>query len=106
MLEIRLFGKFELRKNGEILDLPSRKSQALLSYLLLNPNVQHRRERIAGLLWPDSEESKARSQLRYALWQIRNAIGDQYIQADKISLSLNPGDEFWIDTAVIDLKNS
>ena len=44
----------------------ARPAQSLLAYLLLNP-VAHRRERLAGLLWPDSTEANARRNLRQAL---------------------------------------
>ena len=48
MLEIRLLGQFDLRRNGETLSLPSRPAQSLLAYLVLNPGVSHRREQLAG----------------------------------------------------------
>ena len=31
-------------------------------------------ERLAGLLWPDSTEANARSNLRHALWRLRKAL--------------------------------
>jgi DNA-binding SARP family transcriptional activator/predicted ATPase len=105
MLEIRLFGKFELKKGAKTLELPSRKAQSLLAYLLLNQGVYHRREKIAGLLWPDSEETKARNQLRYALWQLRKVFGDQYFESDKISIAINPQADFWVDVSQIDIEN-
>jgi DNA-binding SARP family transcriptional activator len=32
------------------------------------------RERLAGLLWPDSSEGNARSNLRHELWRLRKAL--------------------------------
>lgn len=105
MLEIHLLGKFELIDGSETLELPSRKAQSLLAYLLLNQGVHHRREKIAGLLWPDSEETKARNQLRYAHWQLRKVVGDQYFESDKISIAINPEADFWTDVSQIDIDN-
>ena len=61
MLEVRLLGKFEVQLEGKPVEIPSRPAQSLLSYLILNAGVAHRREKLAGLLWPDSDETNARS---------------------------------------------
>ncbi|MBK5108275.1 MAG: AAA family ATPase [Anaerolineales bacterium] len=70
----------------------------------MNSTSQHRREKLAGLFWPDNDESSARSKLRYALWQLRSAVGEQYFSADKIALSINPETEFWVDC--VEFKNN
>ena len=36
MLEVRLLGKFEVRVDGQPVEMPLRAAQALLAYLLLN----------------------------------------------------------------------
>jgi DNA-binding SARP family transcriptional activator len=36
--------------------------------------MAHRREKLAGELWPDAHEANARSNLRHALWRIRRAL--------------------------------
>jgi DNA-binding SARP family transcriptional activator/predicted ATPase len=77
-------------------------AQSLLAYLMLNRAAQHRREKLAGILWPELEETTARSKLRYTLWQLRKGIGDQYILADKISISFNPQADYWFDCAVLE----
>jgi DNA-binding SARP family transcriptional activator len=63
MLEIRLLGTFELRQAGKPVALSSRPAQSLLAYLILNAGTVHRREKLAGLLWPDSLEETARDNL-------------------------------------------
>ncbi len=87
MLEIRLLGEFDVRLDGQPVEIPSRPAQSLLAYLALNPETKHRREKLAGLLWPDSEETNARSNLRHALWRLRKAIGDEYFDADKVTIA-------------------
>ncbi|NIS80645.1 MAG: tetratricopeptide repeat protein [Anaerolineales bacterium] len=101
MLEIRLLGKFEVRRDGEIIEVPSRSSQSLLAYLVLNTGSRQRREKLAGLLWPDTEETKARRHLRQALWRLRKQIGHEYFLADRITLGFNPDSEYSLDVDVL-----
>jgi predicted ATPase/DNA-binding SARP family transcriptional activator len=101
VLEIRLLGRFEVRRDGEAVEIPSRPSQSLLAYLALNTGARLRREKLAGLLWPDSDETKARRQLRQALWRLRKSIGDEYLLADKITIGFNPDANYMLDVDVI-----
>ena len=75
MLEVRLLGGFELRQNGKSVAIASRPAQSLFAYLILNAGTSHRREKLAGLLWPDSTEENARNYLRQGLWKLRKPIG-------------------------------
>jgi DNA-binding SARP family transcriptional activator len=104
MLELRFFGRFELRLDGALLLLPSRPAQSLLAYLALSAGTAHRREKLAGLLWPDADEDNARSNLRHALWRIRKAIEpDQvrtpHVLSDELAVSFNAGSNYWLDVA-------
>jgi len=99
MLEVRLLGQFTVQLAGVPVELTARPAQSLLAYLLLNP-VAHRRERLAGLLWPDSSEANARRNLRQALWQIRRALGDQadtLLLVDEITLAFNTDSHYALD---------
>jgi DNA-binding SARP family transcriptional activator len=116
MLKIRLLGQFDVRLNGAPVEIPSRPAQSLLAKLVLTAGTAHRREKLAGELWPDASESNARSNLRHALWRIRKAMetteqgqsahnkrngkgkcaGD-YIIADGISIAFNAQSNFWVD---------
>lgn len=101
MLEIRLLGEFDVRLEGKLIEIPSRPAQSLLAYLVLNAETRHRREKLAGLLWPESEESNARSNLRHALWRIRKSIGEKYILADKVSISFMPSKDCELDISFL-----
>lgn len=107
MLEIRLLGQFELRRDGETLSLPSRPAQSLLAYLVLNPGIHHRREQLAGLIAPDADEAGARSILRHAIWRIRKTLGRDlltgrdYLVVDEIAASFDPLANYWLDVAVV-----
>jgi two-component SAPR family response regulator len=81
VLEIRLLGQFELRRDGASVFLPSRPAQSLLAYLAITAGTAHRREKLAALLWPDAEEDNARNSLRHALWRIRKAIDPDQVGA-------------------------
>ncbi len=74
MLEIRLLGQFDVRRDSAPVDIPSRPAQSLLAYLALHPGTPHQREKLAGLFWPDAAEANARSNLRAALWRIRKSL--------------------------------
>ncbi|HLZ31917.1 MAG TPA: BTAD domain-containing putative transcriptional regulator [Chloroflexota bacterium] len=106
MLEVRLLGQFGLRRDDAAVLLPSRPAQSLLAYLVLSAGAAHRREKLAGLLWPDADEDNARSNLRHALWRIRKAIeSDQaatpYLLADELAVSFNAGANYWLDAAIL-----
>jgi ABC-type oligopeptide transport system substrate-binding subunit/DNA-binding SARP family transcriptional activator len=75
MLQASLLGRYEIRLNGEPVILSSRPAQSVLAYLLLHPEISHRREQLAGQFWPDSSEVNARNNLRHELWRIRKALG-------------------------------
>src|SRR5437870_863832 len=105
MLELRLLGQVEVRVGREVVLLPSRPAQSLLAYLALSAGTAHRREKLAGLLWPDTDENNARSNLRHALWRIRKAIEtDQvatpFLLTDELAVSFNAGADYWLDAAV------
>lgn len=102
MLRVRLLGQFDIQLNRTSVDLPSRPAQSLLAFLMLQPHISHRREKLAGMLWPDSDEENARSNLRAALWRIRKAIGDDVLLADRMSVSFNLAISCWLDVAELE----
>src|SRR5690349_13881919 len=76
-LSIRALGPLVVTLNGQsITALAYDKVWALLLYLAQAPDYPHRRESLAGLLWPDQPEEKAFTNLRQALARLRKAIGD------------------------------
>jgi DNA-binding SARP family transcriptional activator len=101
MLKIRLLGETEIRLNNELIEVSSRPVQSLFSYLLLNAGIFHRREKLAGILWPESTETNARNNLRHALWRLRKALRnaeEKYILADDIAIAFDAGAAYWLDT--------
>jgi DNA-binding SARP family transcriptional activator/alpha-beta hydrolase superfamily lysophospholipase len=75
MIEIRLIGDLAVIREGEPVKLPnSRKTRALLAYLILNPGA-HRRERLCEIFWqlPDNP----RGALRWSLSKLRPLVDDE-----------------------------
>jgi DNA-binding SARP family transcriptional activator/predicted ATPase len=77
-LSIRVLGPLQVDLDGEPASgFASDKVRALLAYLASSADRPHRRETIAGLLWPDFPERSARNNLRNALANLRRVIADQ-----------------------------
>ena len=78
-LTLRLFGAFAATLGGQPLPrLRSRKEQHLLCLLALHSPRPAERVWLAGLLWPDSTEEAALSNLRRSLHLLRAALGTEH----------------------------
>jgi DNA-binding SARP family transcriptional activator len=105
LIEIRLLGQFDLRLDGKLVEIPSRPAQSLLAYLALTVGVAHRRERLAGLIWPDIPEVDARRNLRRALWYVRKTFqGQAPLRADDITVAFDPSPAVWVDALALARK--
>lgn len=72
---LSLLGGFGLAVDGKRLKFATRKESSLYAYLTLHQERGAiRRERLAGLLWPDVDEQRARRNLSTALWRIKVAL--------------------------------
>lgn len=107
MLQIRLLGQFDVRADGHRIVISSRAGQSLFAYLVLTAGKAHRREKLAGLFWPDLSDELSRRNLRNELWRVRKAIqrrpenGQDYLIADEFSLWFNSGTDHWLDVAAL-----
>lgn len=80
-LSISLLGGFGVTLDGgPVTGFASNKVRALLAYLATEADRAHSREKLSALLWPDMPDRAARNNLRYALSNLRKAIGDQASQ--------------------------
>jgi predicted ATPase/DNA-binding SARP family transcriptional activator len=76
-LVIRLFGAFDVKRNDcTLAPTRSRKEQWLLALLLLRRHTVLERHWLAGVLWPDSEETWALQNLRRSLSNLRSVLGE------------------------------
>ena len=73
-LEITTFGVPHIKIDGRpIAQLSSRKAQAMLIYLAVT-RQQHSRQALAGVLWGEMSETKARRNLRVTLTRVRELL--------------------------------
>jgi DNA-binding SARP family transcriptional activator len=104
-LVIRLLGGFEAVLDGNpLVGFESDKVRALLAYLVMYAGWSQRREKLTGLLWPDSPESAARASLRNALANLRQAIGDRqakspFLCVTRQAITLEGAGDYWLDVA-------
>ena len=102
MLRVSLLGRYEVQLDGRRVDLTLRPVQLLLAYLLLKRGKSQRRERLAGLLWPDYTEASARKNLRNTVYRLRKVIGDEYLAADRGCVTFDAAAPFWLDIALLE----
>jgi predicted ATPase/DNA-binding SARP family transcriptional activator len=95
-LELALLGNLEVRRDGfPATDLRSRKAQALLCYLAVTGR-SHSRPALAGLLWGDMPEAKARVNLSQALSNLRRSFGD-HLTITRQMVAFNGDSDYWLD---------
>ncbi|MCA9900111.1 MAG: tetratricopeptide repeat protein [Ardenticatenaceae bacterium] len=94
MLQISCLGGFVAALNGRSLtNFHSSKAQALLIYLAV-AGGRHTRAHLAGLLWPDFSETRARRNLSQTLSTLRKLLdapqAPPFFEADSHTVQLRP----------------
>jgi predicted ATPase/DNA-binding SARP family transcriptional activator len=106
MLEVRLLGMFEVKHKKKQISISSRPAQSLFAYLVITAGTPHRREKLAGMLWPDSLEETARDNLRHALWRVRKALesgsSTRFLHADDLTIKFEASSGYWLDAAELE----
>ena len=76
-LTVRLLGSLQVALDDTPLTgFESDKERVFLAYLAEESRQPHRREKLAGLLWPERSEAAARNNLRRVLSNLRRLLGD------------------------------
>jgi len=96
MLQLHTFGGLRIERDGQILQLSTHKARALLAYLVIFRQRSHPRSVLAGTLWPDLAEDKARRHLSDTLWRVRSVLND-CVEADEECVGLNVSSSCWLD---------
>jgi DNA-binding SARP family transcriptional activator len=105
-LSVRLFGPVEVTLDREVVAaFKSDKARALLAYLAVEAERPHRREKLAGLLWPEWPEQAARGNLRRVLSNLRLVIGDHqatppFLHISRHTIQFNCASDAWVDATV------
>lgn len=91
-LDVSLLGGLTVSWGGQPVAVEAPRLRSLLAYLLLH-DVPQRRERLAPLFWPDSDETQARTNLRQSLHLLRRALPDaeRILEMDTRVVALKPG---------------
>jgi DNA-binding SARP family transcriptional activator len=80
-ISLSLLGSIQAHSEGQaVAGFQPDKARTLLSCPAVKVHQSHRRDRVAGLLWPDRPNSTARVNLRHALNNLRIRLQDR--QAD------------------------
>ena len=82
----------------ESVSLERNKALALLAYLAVIRQT-HSRKLLTTLLWPDHDQSQAYAYLRRTLWSINNTLGEEWLNADRDSITMRSDTHFWLDIA-------
>jgi DNA-binding SARP family transcriptional activator/predicted ATPase len=74
-MRISLFGNLRITFAGRpVTGVNTNRLQSLIAYLILHGDVAQPRERLAFMLWPASNESQARTNLRQLLHHLKRAL--------------------------------
>jgi predicted ATPase/DNA-binding SARP family transcriptional activator len=100
MLRIQLLGGFRLTLDDQpVTGIDAPRLQSLLAYLLLHQDMPPTRQQLAFLLWPDSTEAQARTNLRKGLHLLREILPevDRFLSTDSKSVGWRPDALFTLD---------
>jgi len=104
-LRIRLLGELDLRRDEvAVPPLGSARAESLLAYLLLHREAPQPRQRLAFLLWPDSSDPQARTNLRHLLHNLRRALPDpdRFLEVTQRTLRWRDDASWWLDVAAFE----
>jgi DNA-binding SARP family transcriptional activator len=74
-IRVELLGKLRFACGQHLLtSVSTKRLQSLLAFLVLHSDVAQSREYLAFLLWPESSESQARTNLRQLIHNLRRAL--------------------------------
>src|SRR4051794_7182736 len=95
-VSVRLLGPPRIERDGDSVHVDTRKAIALLGYLAISRRPAARDE-VAALLWPESDQVRARSALRRTLSSLNAALGGTGVRSDGDTLVLE-------DTVSVDVS--
>jgi len=101
-LHIQLLDGLHLRlDDSPITSVDTPRLQKLLAYLVLHRAVPSSRQQLAFLLWPDTTDTQAQSNLRTLLHRLRQALphADDYLHATTQTVQWRPDSSFTLDVA-------
>ncbi|HKJ39594.1 MAG TPA: hypothetical protein VJ972_12530, partial [Anaerolineales bacterium] len=104
-IRIYVLGHFRIERDTKQVQLPTRKVESLLAYLILN-SESHAREKLAALFWGDSSDTEARNSLRNALAVLNKKLGHDLFIVDRQVVKINPDYHLWVDVLAFEAQVS
>jgi len=103
-LAMCVLGDFSLSVNNVAVPIASGRLQALLAYLALNRSVPQPRQRIAALLWPESSQMQAQTNLRTLLHRLQIVLPnlEQLLEIDSQKIAWHPETHLTLDVAAFE----
>src|SRR3954452_9779400 len=101
-LTLTFLGPFQVAVDDTPLRVHSARLQALLAYLALESARAHTREALAALFWPDEPDQVAKQNLRQALYQLRQLLGEpteQFLLITRETVQFNAGSDHALDVS-------
>jgi DNA-binding SARP family transcriptional activator/class 3 adenylate cyclase len=86
---LALLGSFELTGPDGAVDLPNKKLAGLLAYLACTAPRPQPREKLSALFWGSHFDAQAKQNLRQALFRLRKVLGEDALESDGETVSLN-----------------
>lgn len=108
-LSIHTLGSFYVTLDGEpVTTFESNKVRALLVFLAAEADHPHSRDSLVGSLWPDQPDRFARRSLSQALFNLRQAIGDEgtsppFLHVTRQTVQFNQDSDYWLD--IVELES-
>jgi len=78
--------------------IPRRKTLALFAYLAVTAH-SHSRDALATLLWPEDDPSTGRANLRRAIFELKQLLGEQALSIDRAQAGLASETSLSLDVA-------
>ena len=104
-LVINLLGDFLITYDGRPVDnFGAGRLQSFLAYLLLHHDIPQSRRKLAFQLWPDSNETSARNNLRQLIYQLRQALPDpdRFLTSDASTIGWKLDNDQTLDIAILE----
>ena len=100
LLSVAVLGPPDVRHGQRCLTFPTRKTLAVLVYVLVEGG-SHPRDKLTALFWPDSDEVSGRASLRTTLARLREGLEatteERHLVVDRNVVSFDFASDFELD---------
>src|SRR5215208_469369 len=104
LLSVAVLGPPDVRHGQRCLTFPTRKTLAVLVYVLVEGGSQPR-DKLTALFWPDSDEVSGRSSLRTTLARLREGLeattAERHLVIDRNAVSFDFASNFELDLQLL-----